>query len=295
LNVSRSFLQADGNVKKINSYITKKVADKLAELFKSDRKAYEEKWSDIGLFVKYGMISEEKFYDKAKDFALLLNTKQEKFTLDEYKEKVAVNQTDKNDSLVYLYTNDPAKQDTFIQSANRKDYDVLLMNSPIDTHFISQLEQKLEKTSLKRVDSDVIDKLVQKDDVSAHALTEDQSTKIKSVFEKAIHKPNMKVEIESLNPEELPVTVTMDEFMRRMKDMSAMGGGGGMNFYGMMPDNYKVAINGNHPLVIRIAQIEGEDEQVKLARQAFDLALLSQGMLTGSELTDFVNRSVSLI
>ena len=295
LNVSRSFLQADGNVKKINSYITKKVADKLAELFKSDRKAYEEKWSDIGLFVKYGMISEEKFYDKAKDFALLLNTKQEKFTLNEYKEKVAANQTDKNDSTVYLYTNDPAKQDTFIQSANRKDYDVLLMNSPIDTHFISQLEQKLEKTSLKRVDSDVVDKLIQKDDVSAHALTEDQTTKIKAVFEKAIHKPNMKVEIESLNPEELPVTVTMDEFMRRMKDMSAMGGGGGMNFYGMMPDNYKVAINGNHPLVIRIAQVETEDEQVKLARQAFDLALLSQGMLTGSELTDFVNRSVSLI
>jgi molecular chaperone HtpG len=158
LNVSRSFLQADSAVKKINSYITKKVADKLASLFKNDRKAYEEKWSDIGLFVKYGMISEEKFYDKGKDFVLLNNTKSEYFTLDEYKEKVKSIQTDKDDSLVYLYATDADKQDTFIQSANKKGYDVLLMNSPIDTHFISQLEQKLEKTSLKRVDADVADK-----------------------------------------------------------------------------------------------------------------------------------------
>ena len=295
LNVSRSFLQADSAVKKINSYITKKVADKLADLFKNDRKSYEDKWPDIGLFVKYGMISEEKFYDKAKDFALLTNTKNEQFTIDEYTEKVASTQTDKNETLVYLYTNDPAKQDSFIQSANKKEYDVLVMNSPIDTHFISQLEQKLEKTALKRVDSDVIDKLIQKEDNPVHILTEEQVTKVKAVFDKAINKPNMKVEIESLNPDELPVSVTMDEFMRRMKEMSQNGGGGGMNFYGMMPDNYKVALNGNHKLISRIAQSENEDEQAQLAKQAFDLALLSQGMLSGSDLTEFVNRSVSLI
>ncbi len=293
LNVSRSFLQADSAVKKINSYITKKVADKLASLFKNDRKAYEDKWSDIGLFVKYGMISEEKFYDKGKDFVLLNNTKNEYFTLDEYKEKVKSIQTDKEDSLVYLYATDADKQDTFIQSANKKGYDVLLMNSPIDTHFISQLEQKLEKTSLKRVDADVADKIISKEDTTIHVLNEDEKVKVKSIFEKAIIKPNMRVEVESLNPDELPVIVTMDEFMRRMKDMSKMGGG--MGFYGNLPDNYNVAINGNHKLIGKILQSSDETEQLQLAKQAFDLALLSQGMLTGAELTEFVNRSVSLI
>jgi len=293
LNVSRSFLQADSNVKKINSYITKKVADKLAELFKADRPAYEEKWADIGLFVKYGMVSEEKFYDKAKDFALLTNTKKEFFTLDEYKTKVAPNQTDKDGTAVYLYTNDPAKQDTFIQSANKKDYDVLLMDSPIDNHFVAQLEQKLEKTSFKRVDADVADKLIKKENALEHVLTEEEATKVKGIFDKAINKSAYKVELESLNPDELPVTVTMDEFMRRMKDMAAMGGG--MSFYGNMPDNYKVIVNGNHKLISRILQEENEDTRAQLSKQAFDLALLSQGLLTGAELTEFVNRSVNLI
>ncbi len=293
LNVSRSFLQADSNVKKINSYITKKVADKLAELFKNDRKAYEEKWSDIGLFVKYGFISDDKFYEKAKDFVLLSNTKKETFTLNEYKEKVAPEQTDKDEQLVYLYTNDADKQDAFIQSANNKGYDVLLMSSPIDNHFISHLEQKLEKTQLKRVDSDVADKLIKKDDAPAHVLTEEQATKVKTVFDAAIGKPTYKVELESLSPDELPVTVTMNEFMRRMKDMAAMGGG--MGFYGSMPDNYNVSVNGNHKLITRIAQEENEEVQAQLAKQAFDLALLSQGLLTGAELTEFVKRSVNLI
>jgi len=293
LNVSRSFLQADSNVKKINSYITKKVADKLAELFNKDRKGYEEKWGDIGLFVKYGMVSEEKFYDKAKDFALLTNTKNENYTLDEYREKVQAIQTDKNGQVVYIYTNDPAKQDSFIQSANKKDYDVLLMNSAIDNHFVSSLEQKLEKTLMKRVDSSVASKLIEKDESIESVLTEDQSAKVKAVFEKAIIKPGFQVEIVGLNPDEFPVTVTMDEFMRRMKDMAQMGGG--MSFYGNMPDSYKVAINGNHKLVNRILQTEDETEQGALAKQAVDLALLSQGMLTGAELTAFVNRSVELI
>lgn len=292
LNVSRSFLQADSNVKKINNYITKKVADKLGELFAKDRKAYEDKWKDIGLFVKYGMISEEKFYDKAKDFALVGNTKNELFTLPEYKEKVTALQTDKNGTVVYLYTNDAAKQDAFIQSANKKDYDVLVLDSPIDNHFINQLEQKLEKTSIKRVDSSVADKLIEKDEQNEHVLTEDQVKEVTAIFEKAITKPGMHVEIVALHPEELPVTITMDEFMRRMKDMAAMGGG--MGFYGQMPDNYKVAINGNHKLVSKILKTEGE-EQRNLAKQAVDLALLAQGMLTGAELTAFVSRSVELI
>jgi len=293
LNVSRSFLQADSSVKKINSYITKKVADKLAELFKADRKAYEEKWTDIGLFVKYGMVSEEKFYDKAKDFVLLSNTQKENFTLNEYKDKVAPEQTDKDGQLVYIYTNDPAKQDAFIQSANKKGYDILVMNSPIDNHFIGHLEQKLEKTSFKRVDADVADKLIKKEDAPEHVLTEEQAKTVKGIFDKAINKPAYKVELESLNPDELPVTVTMDEFMRRMKEMAAMSGG--MGFYGSMPDNYKVIVNGNHKLISRILNEENEEVQAALSKQAFDLALLSQGLLTGADLTEFVNRSVNLI
>lgn len=293
LNVSRSFLQADSNVKKINSYITKKVADKLQELFNKDRKGYEEKWGDIGLFVKYGMVSEEKFYEKAKDFALLTNTRNEHYTLEEYREKVKDIQTDKNGQVVYIYANDPAKQDSFIQSANKKDYDVLLMNSPIDNHFVQHLEQKLEKTALKRVDSGVASKLIDKDDHVESVLTEEQSKKVAEIFEKAISKPGYHVEIVGLNPEELPVTVTMDEFMRRMKDMAAMGGG--MGFYGSMPDSYKVAINGNHKLIGKIIAADNEEEQALLAKQAVDLALLTQGMLTGAELTAFVSRSVELI
>ena len=293
LNVSRSFLQADTNVKKINSYITRKVADKLGELFKKDRKAFEEKWKDIGLFVKYGMLSEEKFYEKAKDFGLLTNTNNEYFTLEEYKEKVSPIQTDKDGTIVYLYTTDATKQDAFIQAAHKKSYDVLLMNSPIDNHFIHTLETKLEKTSLKRVDADVLDKLIVKDETKSHVLTEDETKKVVGIFEKAIAKPNMKVEVEALSPDELPVTVTMEEWMRRMKDMAKMGGG--MDFYGSMPDQYKVSINGNHKLINRILNAGNEEDQLQLAKQSFDLALLSQGMLNGADLTAFVNRSVELI
>jgi len=295
LNVSRSFLQADSNVKKINSYITRKVADKLSELFKTDRKSYEEKWNDIGVFVKYGAISEEKFYERAKDFLLLTNTKKEHYTLDEYHEKVKGLQSDKESAVVYLYTVDAEKQDAFIQGATKRGYDVLVMNSPIDNHFIHHLEMKLEKTSLKRVDADVIDKLIAKEENLQHVLTEDETKKIKEVFEKAINNTNMKVEVEALSTDELPVTITMEEWMRRMKDMSRMGGGGGMNFYGAMPDTYKVAINGNHKLVNRILQTTNEDEQQQLAKQGFDLAMLSQGLLKGADLTAFVERSVNMI
>ena len=294
LNVSRSFLQADGNVKKINNYITKKVADKLSELYKKDRKAYEEKWNDIGLFVKYGMISEEKFYEKGKEFTLLKNTKEEYYTLDEYREKVLATQTDKNEQLIYLYSTDLKKQDSFIDSALKKDYDVLVLDSPIDNHFIQHIESKLEKTQLKRVDSDVVEKLIQKDSTYANLLTEDQSKSVKELFEKAIANKTYTVDIEGLSPEEMPVTITMEEWMRRMKEM-AQTGGGPMSFYGSLPDSYKVAINGNHPLVDKILKAENEESQVKLAKQAFDLALLSQGLLTGKDLTAFVKRSVEMI
>lgn len=292
LNVSRSFLQADSNVKKINSYITRKVADKLNELFKKDRKAYEEKWSDIGLFVKYGSLTEEKFYEKSKEFLLLTNTRNEHFTLEEYNAKVKDFQTDKNGRTVYLYTADEERQHAYVQAANKRDYDVLVMNTPIDNHFMQHLEMKLEKTSFKRVDADVLDKLIEKDNTAKHQLTEDETKNLKAIFEKAINNSNMKVEVESLSSEELPVTITMEEWMRRMKDMSKMGGGG-MNFYGSLPDTYKVAINGNHKLVSKILSADAEHQPI-LAKQAFDLALLSQGLLKGADLTAFVERSVKV-
>src|SRR5258705_1199043 len=292
LNVSRSFLQADSNVKKINGYIARKVADKLSELFKKDRKGYEEKWNDIGIFVKYGAISDEKFYEKAKEFLLLGNTANEKYTLEEYNIKVKDFQTDKDGQLVYLYTADPEGQDSYVQAAIKKGYDVLLMNSPIDTHFIHQLEMKLEKTSWKRVDADVIDKLIVKEDAAKHELTEEEIAKLKAIFEKAIYNPAMKVEIESQQAHAMPVTITMEEWMRRMKDMSRLGGG--MNFYGTMPDNYKVAINANHKIVHKILSAD-ESQQTMMAKQAFDLALLAQGLLKGADLTAFVERRVEVI
>ncbi|RYZ28452.1 MAG: molecular chaperone HtpG [Chitinophagaceae bacterium] len=293
LNVSRSFLQADSNVKKINSYITRKVADKLNELFRKDRKAYEEKWKDIGLFVKYGMITEEKFYEKAKDFALLTNTKNEFYTLDEYNAKVKDFQSDKNSTTVYLYTIDAEKQHSYLQAAEKKEYDVLVMDAPLDNHFMQQLETKLDKVSFKRVDADVMDKLIEKEDAQKHQLTEDESTKLKEVFEKAINNTNMTVEVESLSADEFPVTITMEEWMRRMKDMARMGGGG-MSFYGALPDTYKVAVNANHKLVSKILQSD-EAHATQLAKQVFDLALLSQGMLKGADLTAFVERSVKVV
>ncbi|HZJ60518.1 MAG TPA: molecular chaperone HtpG [Chitinophagaceae bacterium] len=292
LNVSRSFLQADSNVKKINSYISRKVADKLQELFKKDRKAYEEKWNDIGLFVKFGAISDEKFYDKAKDFLLLTNTNDKHYTLEEYKVKVKDFQTDKEGNLVYLYSFDAERQHGYVQAANKRDYDVLLMNSPIDTHFIHHLEMKLEKTSLKRVDADVLDKLIVKEDAVKHSLSEDEIKKLKEIFDKAISNSSMKVEIENQSAEAMPVTITMEEWMRRMKDMSKLGGG--MNFYGAMPDSYKVSVNANHKLVSKILQAD-ETKQAEMAKQAFDLALLAQGMLKGADLTAFVERSVGII
>jgi len=292
LNVSRSFLQADSNVKKINSYISRKVADKLQELFNKDRKSFEEKWKDIGLFVRFGAISDDKFYEKAKDFLLLTNTKNEHYTLEEYKAKVRDFQTDKDGNLVYLYCFDEERQHSYVQAANKRDYDVLLMNSPIDTHFIHHLEMKLEKTQLKRVDADVLERLIVKEDASKHNLSDDEVKGLKELFEKAINNPSMKVEVESLSAGAMPVTITMEEWMRRMKDMSKLGGG--MNFYGSMPDTYKVSINSNHKLISKIMQSDLE-KRGEMAKQAFDLALLAPGMLKGADLTAFVERSMEII
>jgi molecular chaperone HtpG len=263
-------------------------------MFKKDRKEFEKKWDDINIFVKYGLISDEKFYEKAKDFTLLKNVDGHYFTFDEYKEKVKPNQTDKDNQLVYLYTTDAGKQDAFIQSAREKSYDVLLMNGALDSHFISNLEQKLEKTQIKRVDSDTVDKLIAKDEKVESILTKEEEEQVKTIFEKAINNKNMTLAVESLSPNDLPVIVTMSEWMRRMKDM-ARTGGGGYSFMGSMPDNYNVAINANHGIVQKILKAEGEDQKVKLAKQAYDLALLSQNMLTGADLTSFIKRSVELV
>jgi molecular chaperone HtpG len=223
---------------------------------------------------------------------LLTNTKNEHFTLEEYSDKVKDIQTDKSGRIVYLYTVDEERQHAYVQSANKKGYDVLIMNSPIENHFMQHLEMKLDKVSFKRVDADVLDKLIEKEDAAKHQLTEDETKQLKEVFEKAISNSNMKVEVESLSAEELPVTITMEEWMRRMKDMAKMGGG--MNFYGSLPDTYKVAVNGNHKLISKILQSDDE-HKVTLAKQAFDLALLSQGLLKGADLTAFVERSVKVV
>lgn len=293
LNVSRSFLQADSNVKKINTYITKKVADKLADLFKKERESFQEKWNDINIFVKYGMLSDDKFYDKAKDFALLQNTEGNYFTIEEYKEHIQANQKDKNDNLVFLYTSDEEKQHAFVESARDRSYDVLKLDTMIDSHFIGMLEQKLEKVTLKRVDSETPDKLIEKDETKESVLSEEEKTQLKEIFEKAISNTNMHVSVEPLSPQDQPVVITLPEFMRRMKDMSKTGGGG-MMFMGNMPDTYNVSINANHPINNRILKAR-EESRENIAKQAFDLALLSQNMLTGSALTAFVKRSVELI
>ena len=295
LNVSRSYLQSDANVKKISQHITKKVADKLQEIFRKDRADFEKKWDDINIFVKYGMISDEKFYEKAKNFALFKNIDKQYFTFEEYKEKVKPNQTDKDSNLVYIYASDAGKQDSFIQGAKNKAYDVLLLDGVLDSHFINTLEQKLEKVQLKRVDSETADKLVDKDEKIESVLSTEEIEQVKSVFDKAINNKNFTVSVEPMSPNDLPVVVTMSEFMRRMKDMAKTGGGGGYAFMGAMPDNYNVAVNGNHPITQKILKADGDEAKAKLAKQAYDLALLSQNMLTGADLTNFIKRSVELV
>ncbi|MFZ9145058.1 MAG: molecular chaperone HtpG [Aquirufa sp.] len=292
LNVSRSFLQADSNVKKINSYITKKVADKLAELFKSDRTAFEEKFANIGLFIKYGMISDEKFLEKAKDFCLVQDTNNKYFTLDEYSEEVQAAQTDKDGNKIYLYTTDVEQQDAFIQSAQNKGYSVIKLDTLIDSHFINTMESKLEKTQWKRVDADAVDKLIDTGITLEAILSDAQKESVKKVFEETLNDKQKVVAVEAMSPDELPAIVTQNEFMRRMSDMSKTGGGG-MGMFGAMPSTYNITINANHPLINKLADLKDESEQKALAKQISDLALLSQNLLTGADLTAFIKRTVS--
>lgn len=295
LNVSRSYLQADSNVKKISAHITKKVADKLDELFKKDRPDFETKWDDIKIFVQYGLISDEKFYEKASKFTLLKNTEGKAFTFDEYDAHVKANQTDKDNKLVFLYATNVDEQHTYIDAAKSRGYDVLLMDSPLDAHLINSLESKLTNTQFVRVDSDTVEKLIKKDDGQVSKLTEDEQTKLKPVIEGVVAKEKYTVQFESLSETDSPMLITRPEFMRRMKDMQAMGGGGGMNFYGSMPDMYNLVVNSNHPLISKILAETDASKQSQLAKQAADLALLAQGLLKGEELTKFVKRSVEMI
>ncbi|MDB5274090.1 MAG: htpG [Chitinophagaceae bacterium] len=292
LNVSRSFLQADGNVKKINSHITKKVADKLQEIYNQNPESFQEKWDDISLFVKYGMISDEKFYEKAKNFCLLKNTNGEYLTIEKYSEKVKANQTDKNGSTVFLYTSNASEQDSYIQSARKRGYDVLVLDSAIDSHFINQLESKLEKTSLKRVDSDSIEKLIEKDEVRESVLSAEDKEKVTAIFTKASEGKGLRVATEVLPVDEMPVTITVPEFIRRMKDMSATGGGG--MFGNFMKEEFIAVVNENHPLLQKLLKLSEQEQQV-LAGQTLDIALLSQGLLKGESLTKFIERSISLL
>ncbi|WP_370090325.1 molecular chaperone HtpG [Ekhidna sp.] len=292
LNVSRSYLQSDSNVKKINGYITKKVADKLGELFKNDRKGYEAKWEDIGVFVKYGMISEEKFDEKAKDFALVKNLDGKYFTIEEYKKHIEANQTNKDKNVVALYTTNKDKQHSYIETAKKRSYDVIELSGPIDSHFISHMEQKNDKLQLQRVDADVIDKLIDKDEKKESVLSDKEQETIKEIFEKAINNKNNSVAVQPMATDDLPVTITLPEFIRRMKDMQATGGGPMM--FGDMPMTLSVAVNANHAMTKKILEADSDEAKQRLAKQAYDLALLSQGMLEGKDLTDFVNRSVEL-
>ncbi len=265
LNVSRSYLQADGNVKKISNHITKKVADRLAEIFKADRKGFEEKWDSLKLFIEYGMLTEEKFYDKAQKFSLFKNTDGKYFTFDEYKDIIKENQTDKDKQLVYLYTTNAEEQHSFIEAATAKGYDVLLMDGQLDTHYINQLEQKFEKSRFVRVDGDVVEKLIPKEHTLESQLSAADKDDLTAVFTAQVpnsQKMNFIVAFEAMGPDANPAIITQQEFMRRMKEMSAMQGGG-MNFYGEMPDSYQLVLNENHPIVERII----EDKNTSVGEQ----------------------------
>lgn len=289
LNVSRSSLQADGAVKKITSHISKKVADKLAELHKADFEDYQAKWHNMSIFVKYGMLSDDKFYDRAKSICLLQNTVKVYSSIEEYIAKIEPNQTDKDGNKIGLYTNDADKQHSFVEAAKAKGYDVLLLDEVIDNHFISNLEQKNDKFQLKRVDADTAGKLIDKDEKTESVLSDDEVTNLKTVFETVVNKDKYTISAEVMSPDEAFVTITRSEWERRM---SEMGGMGGMQMFGQMPEKYSVAINTNHALAAKVLQADTE-AQTMLMSKAIDLAKLSQNLLTGKELSDFVKKQMA--
>jgi len=292
LNVSRSFLQSDNNVKKISSHITKKVADKLEEIFKNNRPELESKWDDIKIFIEYGMISDDKFRERAKKFCLLKNTDNKFFTLEEYQNHVKANQTDKDKKIVYLYSTNIEEQHSFVDQAKERGYDVLIMDTVIDSHFVNMLESEIENVSFVRVDSDSVDNLIKKEEELPSKLTQEEKDKLLPVFENQVNKEEFKVSFQNLSESEPPVVITQPEFMRRMKDMSKLGG---MNFMGQLPDTFMLCVNSNHPLVYKISEEKEEATRDKLAKQVIDLALLSRNLLKGEKLTEFIKRSVDLI
>jgi len=294
LNVSRSYLQSDGAVKKIANHISKKVADKLEELFKNNREDFEKKWDDIKVFIEYGMLSDEKFYDRAQKFCLLKNTDGKYFTLEEYKAHVKDLQTDKDKKIVYLYTSNTEEQYNFIQSAKDRGYDVLEMEGVLDNHFVNALEQKLSDIQFKRVDADTIDKLIAKEDELPSKLDDKQKETLKPIIEKNIDKAKFTVVFEALGENEQPFLITQSEFMRRMKDMEKLGGGG-MMAMGGFPDSYNLVVNANHNLVGNLLEEKDEEKQASTVKQMYDLAMLSQNLLKGKDLADFIKRSFTLI
>ncbi|OQA02285.1 MAG: Chaperone protein HtpG [Bacteroidetes bacterium ADurb.Bin408] len=295
LNVSRSYLQNDAQVKKISAHITKKVSDKLEEIFKDNREDFEKKWDDIKIFIQYGMLSDEKFYEKAEKFCLFKNTEGKYFTFEEYKTHIEKTQTDKNKKVVHLYASNATDQHTFIAAARERGYDVLLFDGVLDAHFINNLEMKLKDVRFVRVDADILDKLIEKEENLPSKLDDAQKEKIRPAIEKFADKEKYHVVFENMSETEHPMLIVQPEFMRRMKDMSAIGGGA-YSFMGNMPESFNLVVNANHPLIYDIAQKESiSEENEKLLEQMFDLALLSQNMLKGEKLASFIKRSIDII
>ena len=295
LNVSRSYLQADGAVKKISSYITRKVADKLKSLFNNNREDFEKKWNDIKVVIEYGMLTEDKFFEKAQKFALYPTVNDEYFTFEEFKTKVEKNQTDKDDKLVILYTSNKEEQHTYIESAKEKGYEVLLLDSPIVSHLIQKIESENDqKVSFVRVDSDHIDNLIKKDDEKVSKLDEKQKETLKADFENVVSKEKYTVQLEDMDSDAMPIMVTQPEFMRRMKEMQQTGGNG-MFGMGNFPEMYNLVVNTNHPLIENILNTKTQKKKERLINQSLDLALLSQNLLKGEAKTNFIKRSFEMI
>lgn len=292
LNVSRSYLQSDGNVKKISTHITKKVADKLAEMFKKDRADFESKWADLKVFVEYGTLMDEKFAEKAKAFTLLKSLDGKFYTVEEYLEKVKPLQTDKDNKLVLLYTNDEEGQYSYVKVAKDRGYDVLLIDGPLAPHWISKFEQDNQNVTLTRVDADSIDNLIKKDEEIPSKLTKEDEENVKVVFEEVVDKEKFNIELKSMSPTDAPIIITQPEFIRRMMEQQKLGGNA---FFGAFPETYKVMVNANHPKIEAITKESDNSAKTEKAKQLTDLALLSQGLLKGEALDKFIERSINLV
>jgi molecular chaperone HtpG len=297
LNVSRSYLQSDANVKKISGYITRKVADRLEEISKNNKEEFESKWDNLKLFIEYGMITDEKFNERALNFALFKNTDGKYFNYDDYRKAIESEQTNKDGKVVYLYATDAEAQYQYIETAKNRGYDVLIFDSPLDSHFVSMLEQKLDKSTFARVDADSIDKLIAKSEVEKYEISEEEQKRLDSLFEEMLPKEHKyRVSVENLGDTAQPVLITQTEFLRRYRDMAALGGG--LNFYGEMPESYNIVINAENPLIKRIMGEKGTEAFTAdnvLLKQVTDLALLANNMLKGKELSEFIKRSAELL